>query len=51
MEREENVDKRVAPVAAGPDNLENNTKAEREAQGTQDLSKDCTNRVCSLCRV
>ena len=35
---------RVGPVAANPDNLENNQKAGGEAQGAQGLSKSCTSR-------
>ena len=35
---------RVGPVAANQDNLENNKEAVEGAQGTQDLSKNCTNR-------
>ena len=36
--------KRVGPVAANPDNLPNNKRAGGGAQGTQSLSKNCTNR-------
>ena len=35
---------KVGPVAANPDNLENNNEAEGGAQGTQSLSKKCTSR-------
>ena len=47
--RQESVDS----VAAEPDNLENGKEAGREAQGTQDLSKNCTSResVSSLSRL
>ena len=34
----------VGPVAAKPDNLENNKKAEGGAQGTQGLRKNCSSR-------
>ena len=36
--------KSIGSVAADPDNLENRKKAERQAQGTQSLSKNCTGR-------
>ena len=40
---------RVGPVAAYPDNLENDKEAGRGgAQGTQGLSKNCTNRESVL---
>ena len=35
---------KVGPVAANLDNLENNKEAGGEAQGTQGLNKNCTNR-------
>ena len=35
---------RVGPVAANPDNLESNKKAEGGAQGTLGSSKNCTSR-------
>ena len=35
---------RVGPVAANPDNLENNKEAGGGAQGTQGLSKNYTSR-------
>ena len=35
---------KVGSVAADPDNLENSKKAERDAQGSQGLSKNCTSR-------
>ena len=35
---------RAGPVAANPDNLENNKKAGKRAQGTHGLSKNCTSR-------
>ena len=42
---------RVGPIAANPDNLENNKETEGGAQGTQSLSKNCTSRECPLRRV
>ena len=41
----------VGSVATNPDNLENRKEAGGGAQGTQDSSKNCTSRVCPLCRV
>ena len=35
---------RVGPVAAKPDNLENNKEAGGGPQGTQSLSKNCATR-------
>ena len=45
--------KRAGQVAVNPDNLESNKEAGGGAQGTQGLSKNCTNResVSSLSRV
>ena len=42
---------RVGPVAANPDNLENNKEAGGGAQCAQGLSKNYTSRVRPLCRV
>ena len=36
--------KKVGPVAANPDNLENNKEAAGGAQGTQGSSKNCRSR-------
>ena len=36
--------KKIGPVAANLDNLESNKETEGGAQGTQDLSKNCTSR-------
>ena len=45
MERGKNVEtKKVGPVAANPNNLENNKEARGGAQGTQGSSKNCTSR-------
>ena len=35
---------RFGPLAANPDNLENNKETGGGAHGTQDLSKNCTSR-------
>ena len=42
--REKCRKERVGPVAANPDNLESNKEAGGGAQGTRDLSKNCTSR-------
>ena len=44
---------RVGPVAANPDNLQNNNEAGVRSQGTQSSSKNCTQveKACPLCRV
>ena len=44
MERKKRRQERFGSVAANPDKLENSKEAGREAQGTQGLSKNCTNR-------
>ena len=50
--RKTRTQERVCPVAANPDNSENNKEAGGGAQGTQGLSKNCTSRESvSLCRV
>ena len=41
----------IGPVAASPDNLENNKEAGGGAQGTHGLSENCTTRECPPCRV
>ena len=43
-ERVKNLDIKEFSVAADSDNLEKRREAEREAQGTQGLSKNCTSR-------
>ena len=52
VERQKRWQETVRSVATDSDNLENSKDAEREAQGTQGLSKNCTHidRVCPLCR-
>ena len=52
VERQKRWQERVRSVATDPDKLESSKEAEREAQGTQGLSKNCTqvDRVCPLCR-
>ena len=45
MERGKNVKKKgFGPVAANPDNQENNKEAGGGAQGIQRLNKNCTDR-------
>ena len=46
--REKCRKERVGPVAANPDNLENNKEAGGGPQGTQGLSKKCARRECPL---
>ena len=42
--RKKRRQERVDSAATDPDNLENSKGAEREAQGTQGLKKNCTSR-------
>ena len=44
MKGEKSRQESIGSVAANPDNLEGNKEAGGEAQGTQDLSKNCTSR-------
>ena len=45
MEREKKRgQRRISSVAADPDNLQNSKEGGGEAQGTQDLSKNCTSK-------